>query len=189
MYTPFPSNLHANLHLQSNLIPRKALVLFEYSFCTIHSTRCDKMLRQKLRCNRFDTSPDQTRSFRGCTWRPWRWENWKTSSLKRLHPPCILRMYSFVVEHYMYFLPCILRMYSLNVKLLHQNLAHLHASEAHRRHELHGRHFSRAWKTLKNQLTKMYKNVQKHTTLHIQSIKSSSSKIPEHISEYQVRQL
>lgn len=147
MYTPFPSNLHANLHLQSNLIPRKALVLFEYSFCTIHSTRCDKMLWQKLRCNRFDTSPDQTRSFRGCTWRPWRWENWKTSSLKRLHPPCILRMYS------------------LNVKLLHQNLAHLHASEAHRRHELHGRHFSRAWKTLKNQViwqkcTKMYKNIQ-----------------------------
>lgn len=184
MYTPFPSNLHANLHLQSNLIPRKALVLFEYSFCTIHSTRCDKMLWQKLRCNRFDTSPDQTRSFRGCTWRPWRWENWKTSSLKRLHPPCILRII------YVFF-----TVYSANVFSECQTFASKLGTPPCQRGP------SPPWAPwpafltcLENteksaDMTKMYKNVQKHTTLHIQSIKSSSSKIPEHISEYQVRQL
>lgn len=68
-----------------------------------------------------------------------------------------------IISNMCIFLRCILRIYSLNVKLLHKNLApHLHASEAHRRHELHGRHFSRAWKTLPK-ISRCDKNVQKRT--------------------------
>ena len=99
-----------------------------------------------------------------------------------------------IISNMCIFLRCILRIYSLNVKLLHKNLApHLHASEAHRRHELHGRHFSRAWKTLpkisrcdKN-VQKQYKNIQpciySLSSPHVLRFQNTF------ISEYQVRQL